>query len=314
MGKLCLFLAESPFDPGRRRGPLDQATPAHLIDTDQAWPACNAALEAGADAPSVRFSAARVLDAMARSGRDPALAERAKTMLVALRDEKFVLAEPALALRYFGLPGQERDIPAAERALQASADKGNAVSAYWLGRGIRQNWFKDRNAGEAERYLRQAIDGGVVEAYSELGRLALASGGEDGAAEALALFAAGAEAGDPQSSLQLGLAQYRAKTYKSAFEHIKDAAEAGVPHALYMEGFMRLYGQGTPRADYSARKAFERAIRFGHTASKAELGMMLCTDRAGSPSEKKRAEGVAMLKEAEEVGVKSAEPYLKKCK
>lgn len=314
MATLCLFLAESPLDPGRRRGLLDHAVPVKYIDTDQAWMACNTALEAGAESPSVRFSATRVLNALARTNQDKALAERSKTMLTALRDEGFLLAEPALALRYFGMPSQKPDIPRAAEMLRQSAGKGNDASAYLLGRGYRLKWFKDVSAREAERYLRQAMDGGIVEAYSELGRIIRASSAENRESDALALFAAGAEEGDPESAMLLGLAQYKSKAYESAFKNIKEAARKGVPHALYMQGFMRFYGKGTRQSDSFAKLSYQRAIKLGHRSSKAELGMMMCTDRAGSPSAKKRAEGVAMLKEAEAAGTRNAERYLKKCR
>ncbi|MEE4188326.1 MAG: tetratricopeptide repeat protein [Roseobacter sp.] len=313
MSALCLFLAESPLDPGRRRGPLDHAVPSEYINTDQSWMACGTALEAGAQSPSVRFSATRVLNALARANKDEALAERSKTMLTALRDEGYLLAEPALALRHFGTPGQARDVPKAVEMLRQSAAKGNAASAYLLGRGYRLKWFNSVNAREAERHLRQAINGGIVEAYSELGRIVRASGAENSESGALALFAAGAEAGDPESAMLLGMAQYRSKAYESAFKNIKEAAREGVPHALYMEGFMHFYGKGTRQSDLIAKLSFQKAVKLGHRPSKAELGMMMCTDRAGSPSAGKRAEGVAMLKEAEAAGVRNAAGYLKKC-
>lgn len=313
MSALCLFLAESPFDPGRQRGVRDHAVPGKLIDTGQAWPACNAALEAGTDSLSVRYSAARVMNAMAAANQDEALSERAKAMLVALRDEGFALAESALALRHFGVPGQERDAEAGKQALWQSADNGNATAAYLLGQGFRMRWLKGITADEAERYLRQAIEGGIIEAYGELGLILQAARSPDAAAKAVAIFTAGAKAGDPESRLQLGLAQYKAKTHKAAYENFKLAAEAGLPHALYMEGFMRLYGQGTGQSDVLARNSFEKAVKLGHTASKAELGMILCTGKAGYTSARKRADGLAMLKEAEAAGAGNAKRYLQKC-
>ncbi|MEO3414109.1 tetratricopeptide repeat protein [Roseovarius sp. CAU 1744] len=313
LSALCLYLAESPGDPGRERGRKDHSVPFAVLNPDHAVPVCEAALAAGQAAPSVRFSATRALTAKANRTNDVALTERVRTMLEGLAAEGFAPAMLNLAFRHFGGPGITPDPAAAKRDLEKLAQAGNAQAAYWLGRAIRLNWVKGTQE-EARRYLQQAIIGRVIEGYGDLGLLLQASDSEDDRTRAQTLFIQGAEEGDAESMFQIGLILRKEKLYNGAIKRIDEAAKRGHLEALYFQGFMRMAGQGVTKNASSAQRSFEHAARHNHVGAKMYLGHLLCRNPKEDNLKERHTRGKALLEEAKAAGYDRAETYLTDCK
>lgn len=129
-----------------------------------------------------------------------------------------------------------------KESLKASADKGNVLAMYEL----YKYYVDDREFEKADETLKRAADFRYPAAMIKLGELfenGLDNHPED-VEKALELYSMANSAHSKTADLHLGLLNFKLERYRSAFTHMKRAAKAGFPEAMYKLGLMYQHGWG----------------------------------------------------------------------
>jgi len=302
----CDRLAARPSDPDEPASVpgVDFAR----IDTQQAIPACRAALEQYPQERRLTFALGRALEAAkqydeamrlyrksADAGNARAMANlgkmyadgrgAAKNEAEALRlfrkaaDVGDTLAIANLGFMYANGRGVAKDETEAVRLFRKAADSGNvdAMTAlgwmYHTGQGVK------KDEGEAARLSRKAADGGNVIAVNNLGTMYQAGlGVRKDEAEAVRLY--------------------------------RKAADAGSPLATFNLGFMYENGLGVAKDEHEAARLYRKAADAGHAAATRRLGAMYENGRGGLKRDKSEAR--QLYKKAADLGDNDAQKALAK--
>ena len=98
-----------------------------------------------------------------------------------------------------------------------------------------------------------------------------------------------ANGGSPQGDLGYGLSLLRSAIGQQdeeqrAAQHIRRAAEAGLPPAIYWQGALTEHGRGTERDPAAAAELYRRAATMGHRSAQANWGRVLMAGLGVDPN------------------------------
>lgn len=299
----CLALAGHPLDPAVKALPKKWRDGQGLdaIDTERALAVC-AQAATRASPPSVRYSLARVYEAMADYNKSDAL-------LDPLIAENFALGFVMRAEHLVYGHGVKKDLDAARAILLGPASKGMIVPAYLLGFYEVNGTLGAVNTKSAKRWLRVAADGGIADAQYRLGMILREQ--DSTVKEAYGWFRKAAEQDNIYGSYEAGRALYFGRGVdqdrSAAYRDFLKAAQGDIPWAQYYLGFMAARAQGTTKNEKSAVEWLEKAHAGGVLPATGELGRMIYH---GLGTKADTTKGLRLLKEAADKGDKNAKDYL----
>lgn len=180
----------------------------------------------------------------------------------------------ALALEAFGKGEWELSLESAQRALEDEASKLKGLTL--LGRHYERGLGVGTDTDRAERYFREAAEGGDAEGAFRLGALLLRTKGKG---ESTRWLQQASESGHLEATYRLGTYFCKGKgglkkDNEKGLNLLLKAAEEGHVQAQYDLGWIHGEGRGVPENQIKAFQWYRRAATAGHPKAQKNMAYM----------------------------------------
>jgi TPR repeat protein len=189
-----------------------------------------------------------------------------------------MLGGAAIAWQVYKAKAKERTLAEGAQVSRMSAERGDAVAAFRLGKLYYSGQGVSQDYTEAIRWYRRAADQGDAKAQYSIGYMYdLGQGVPQDYAEALRWYRKAADQGDANAQCGLGSMYYDGRGVSldraGAASWYRQAADRGLARAQYDLGYMYYYGQGVPQNRTEADRWYHKAADQGDERAQRALGL-----------------------------------------
>ncbi len=190
-----------------------------------------------------------------------------------------VEAQAAVAAMYYSGVGTAQDYVAARAWGSQAADDGVPSAQNLMARIFLHGHGVSRSERKARAWLEKAADQGHNKSQVQLAELLLQDKSTASTSRAQELLETAAANGNGDASHRLGtlmleLAQEGATSPEQAVEHLRAAANSGVPDAMCDLAMMYLQGVGIPQDVVTAKEWLKQAAKAGSPTAQNNLGLL----------------------------------------
>ena len=184
----------------------------------------------------------------------------------------------AIVWQVYKTKTKERTLAEDAKVSRMSAERGDAIAAFRLGKMYYSGQGVSQDYVEAIRWYRKAADQGNTKAQYSIGYMYdLGKGVPQDYAEALRWYRKAADQGDANAQCGLGSMYYDGRGISAdragAASWYRQAADHGLARAQYDLGYMYYYGQGVPQNRTEAELWYHKAADQGEERAQRALGL-----------------------------------------